>query len=326
MVGMASKSSVGFRRALPALLSLQKEGVLELRAVCSVSKPSFAQWVSEMYQIPARPDTFEELLERPDIDAVYISKLPTEHVELAIHALLAGKHVFVEKPFLFQPDDEIKLVRAAASKYNLFAINHTYFGSPLQEDRFSSLLSLNRIGQIQSIQVSIAGAGHWLEDPRDWHWDATKGGGAGRDLLPHALTIATCILGYVPSMAWQVSAKPEANRADSMFTAWGVHPRGPQLLFEVDWTKPRRHEVIISGIYGSIRIEMADHWKVTRIAKEMPEGVMEPDEYHTDTILWWRSMFLHFIAGNLKPAVGLDVEKEVMRMYENLRINREVPH
>src|SRR6266705_4613348 len=52
-------------------------------------------------QIPSDKKFFSDpssLLEDPDIQAVSISTPPNTHYDLAMQALLAGKHVFVEKP------------------------------------------------------------------------------------------------------------------------------------------------------------------------------------------------------------------------------------
>ncbi|TFD95220.1 Gfo/Idh/MocA family oxidoreductase [Cryobacterium lactosi] len=60
--------------------------------------------------------TYEELLARDDIDAVYISTVNTTHADLAVAALLAGKAVLCEKPVAPTPAEvERVLAQAAAS-------------------------------------------------------------------------------------------------------------------------------------------------------------------------------------------------------------------
>lgn len=54
-----------------------------------------------------------EILESPDIDAVLISVDPSANIDLALEAVEAGKHVFVEKPVGTDPDAAARLARAA---------------------------------------------------------------------------------------------------------------------------------------------------------------------------------------------------------------------
>lgn len=58
--------------------------------------------------------TYEEILERDDVDAVYIGTVHTTHAELAIAALDAGKAVLCEKPLTTTPADTDAALEAAA--------------------------------------------------------------------------------------------------------------------------------------------------------------------------------------------------------------------
>jgi predicted dehydrogenase len=62
----------------------------------------------------------DELLARPDIDAVYIATATRDHAAHAIAALAAGKAVLCEKPFAISADQGQRVVQAAAQHRELF--------------------------------------------------------------------------------------------------------------------------------------------------------------------------------------------------------------
>jgi predicted dehydrogenase len=69
----------------------------ELRWLCDVSPDLLAE-TSARYPQAQTTTSFEEMLADPELDAVAIATPVVTHYELAKQALLAGKHVFVEKP------------------------------------------------------------------------------------------------------------------------------------------------------------------------------------------------------------------------------------
>ena len=60
--------------------------------------------------------SFDELLAIPEIALVVVNTPDVTHYELTKKALLAGKHVIVEKPFVFNVEDGEELIKLAAEK------------------------------------------------------------------------------------------------------------------------------------------------------------------------------------------------------------------
>jgi myo-inositol 2-dehydrogenase/D-chiro-inositol 1-dehydrogenase len=73
---------------------------------------------------PARGDAagFDETLEKSD--AVYITAPNTKHVELALRAIAAGKHVFCEKPMAANMEDAQRVLEAAQASKRVFQVGH----------------------------------------------------------------------------------------------------------------------------------------------------------------------------------------------------------
>ena len=67
---------------------------------------------------------FTEVLEDPEVDGVMIATPPLSHAALARQALLAGKHVFVEKPLSLYTDDASNLVDLSEQKEKILMVGH----------------------------------------------------------------------------------------------------------------------------------------------------------------------------------------------------------
>jgi predicted dehydrogenase len=57
--------------------------------------------------------TLEALLAASDVDIVYIATPPATHVDLAVAALQAGKHVLLEKPFTTTAAEAVRVAETA---------------------------------------------------------------------------------------------------------------------------------------------------------------------------------------------------------------------
>src|SRR5260370_32557929 len=69
---------------------------------------------------PATYPDWRKIIDRKDIDAVFIATPPYLHSEMAIAALKAGKHVYCEKPIGVTPAQGRALVEVARSTHRAF--------------------------------------------------------------------------------------------------------------------------------------------------------------------------------------------------------------
>jgi predicted dehydrogenase len=71
-------------------------------------------------------DTVDELLDDRDVDAVVVCTSTSSHFEMAKRALLAGKHVLLEKPLCEQPAQIRELAEIARSQSKICMPSHNY--------------------------------------------------------------------------------------------------------------------------------------------------------------------------------------------------------
>jgi len=114
-----------------------------LRAETCASSP----WVSALHLAEIKPERLREvagrtkpatatadygvLLENNTIDAIMISATPeTTHFPMAKESLLAGKHVFLEKPMALELSEADELINLARTKGLLFTIGYSQRFNP----------------------------------------------------------------------------------------------------------------------------------------------------------------------------------------------------
>jgi predicted dehydrogenase len=118
--------------------------------------------------------SYREAIESPDIDAVVVAVPPRFHLELALEALAAGKHVLVEKPaFPKMADYEtVRDARDRAGRVVLVGENDHY--KPLAVC-LRSLLARDLIGEL--VFAHFTTIAHRLKSADDWRNDEAMAGG-----------------------------------------------------------------------------------------------------------------------------------------------------
>lgn len=91
-------------------------------------------------------DDFQELLEDTDLDLIVIATPADTHYDLAKQALLAGKHVMVEKPFVFRPEEGTELINLAEKKGLILMVDHPHIFQK-DHDTIKDIIKNNELGK-----------------------------------------------------------------------------------------------------------------------------------------------------------------------------------
>ncbi len=78
------------------------------------------------YPAVAVTESHRQLIENPDVDVVAIATPVSTHFDLAMRALQAGKHVFVEKPLASTAEQVRRLMDAAQKANRILMVDHTF--------------------------------------------------------------------------------------------------------------------------------------------------------------------------------------------------------
>jgi predicted dehydrogenase len=128
---------------------------VRLAAVCDLNKERLAP-VKARYPSVAVTDNYDEILADPAIDAVAIATPVSSHFKLAMRALMAGKHVFVEKPIASSTEEAERLVEEAARRGLVLAVDHTFVHTgAVRKIRELAEGSLGEIYYYDSVRVNL---------------------------------------------------------------------------------------------------------------------------------------------------------------------------
>lgn len=139
---------------------------------------------------------FDQLLARPDVDAICVATNNLSHFELARRALLAGKHVFVEKPLASRAEDARALSALARERSLSLCVDHmmTKNGYNLEARR---LALGGEVGKLASICVHMEFSyGATPEEAATWRCSRPEElGGPLGDVGSHCLYMAEFLAG-----------------------------------------------------------------------------------------------------------------------------------
>ena len=122
-----------------------------LRSVCEVREGVNGE-VREKYHVPTCTQ-LEEVLKDPMVRGVAIAAPASEHYAIGMRCLLAGKHVFMEKPLALQLEDGRKLVGAARSHNLTLMVGHILQYHPAIL-KLKELIDSGELGHIKYIYSS----------------------------------------------------------------------------------------------------------------------------------------------------------------------------
>ena len=144
------------------------------------------------HQVPKWYDDADELINDPEINAIYIATPPKFHEEYALSAMRAGKPVYVEKPMSVDTAACVRMQNFAEKEGVKLCVAHYRRALPMFL-KVKELLASNSIGAIrfvtirllqpdQSIMIAKT-ATNWRVDP------SVAGAGLFYDLAPHQLDL-----------------------------------------------------------------------------------------------------------------------------------------
>lgn len=182
-------------------------------------------------------ERYSDILAADDIDAVLISTPIRTHYALAREALLAGKHVFVEKPMGQRSDECRELIRLSKERSLVLMPGHTFLYSPPVR-KVKEIIDAGELGESYFATFSRVNLGIHQSDAS-----------VVRDLGPHDFSILLYWFGRPEFVRAVGRDSIGSGQLDVAFIDVGM-PSGALVHIELSWlapTKLRRTVLVGSG-------------------------------------------------------------------------------
>jgi predicted dehydrogenase len=248
----------------------------KITGMCDIFEPNLSKGVNLAGSQPKTFAEYKKLIESKDVDAVVIATPLHMHYEIALAALEAGKHVFVEKTMMYsmkQCEQIVLATRAHASQ--VFQVGHQHRFDPVIH-KVVDMSKDGAIGKVTHIRCMWHRNGDWRRpvptinfDPSPWgypdlehliNWRMYKrySGGLMCELGSHMVEICNLIIGATPAAVTGIGGidywKDGRETFDNV-TAVYNYPAGQKVTFSSTTTNAHDGEhIVIMGTEGTIEL------------------------------------------------------------------------
>jgi predicted dehydrogenase len=220
-------------------------------------------------QLPGTVATsrFEDLLEDEGLHAVVVSTTAGTHYKLCKAALLAGKDVFVEKPFVLEVAQAEELTRLADDLGRVLMVGHLLEYHPIIT-RLKQMIDAGELGQIYYVYSQRLNLGT-IRGDENALWS----------FAPHDISSILYLLGQEPT---DITARGQAylqrGIEDVVFLSLNFADRSMAHI-HVSWLDP--HKVRKLTIVGSKKMAVFDDLESTEKLRIYDKSAQHSDTYNT---------------------------------------------
>jgi D-xylose 1-dehydrogenase (NADP+, D-xylono-1,5-lactone-forming) len=237
--------------------------------------------------------SYDELLEDPEVDAVYIALPNALHHTWTMRALAAGKHVLAEKPYTRRPE-EVDEAWDEAERRGL-VVTEAFMWRHARQTRLMLDL-LPQLGELRTVHATFTGRITRADDVR---WVRELGGGALLDLGTYCIGAARLVTGREPEHA--AGEAHSAGEVDGTFT--GMLGFGDvTATFQCSLVARLQNGIEVTGDGGVLVAPSAFVHPPGVVILNGEEHRVGPGDHYRDEL----DDFCAAIRGERKPLIGRD--------------------
>lgn len=204
---------------------------------------------AEAHGIEHAGDSVEQMLERGDVDAVYIASPHAQHHALARPVIEAGVPVLVEKAFTLNTAQARELLDLARDR-GVFAMEAMWARFLPQYDVLRRILADGLLGEV--VEVAADHGQSFTPDPSHRMYAPELGGGALLDLGVYPVSFAQMVLGSLGEIA--VRGDLTETGVDAYVGLLARGEQGGRARLSATLRARTPTEAVVSGTLGSARL------------------------------------------------------------------------
>ena len=226
----------------------------------------------------------QELIDDPDVNAIYIATPPSSHATFAIMAMRAGKPVYIEKPLAASYNDCIRINRISEQTgVPCFVAYYRRYLPYFQ--KVKEIIQNGTIGKVINVQIRFS------VPPRDLDYKNEKelpwrlqpdiaGGGYFYDLAPHQIDLLQNIFGVITRAHGYPANRAHLYKAEDTVSACfffenGVTGSGSWCFVGHESAKEDCIEII--GDKGSLSFSVFTYEPIVLITSEGKQSITVPN-------------------------------------------------
>ncbi len=321
--GVLSTANIAQTQVIPAIFRAENAEVVAI-----ASRGSKVHAVASALHIPKAYESYEQLLNDSDIDAVYIPLPNHLHKEWVLQAARRGKHILCEKPAALTAGEAAEMVQICSEHNVKFMEGFMYQLHP-QHARVKEIIASGEIGALKLIKSSHS---FYLENRNnDIRMDKDMGGGSLYDVGCYSIEVIRHITGAEPIEVQAIAVmEPESGIDLSVYSHLKLD-NGLTAIFDCSFDMTGRNEYEIIGTKGTIKVPFAFRPDVNGgigIILVQVSGMVREEKLYGDIYRLEVEHFSSAILNNTDPAITGQSTINNMRVldacYQSIQTGRPV--
>ena len=191
-----------------------------------------------------------DVLSRRDIDGIIIATPAETHYRIAREALLAAKHVYVEKPLVLEEKDGLELMKLAQTQERVLMVGHLLQYHPVFV-KLKEMVQNGELGRINYIYSNRLNLGK-IRREENILWS----------FAPHDISMILTLAGEEPESVQATGGNYLHRRIADVTTTHLEFPSGLRAHIFVSWLHPFKEQKLV--VVGDKKMAMFDDtqpWK-----------------------------------------------------------------
>lgn len=231
--------------------------------------------IERLYDVPGWP--VEAILAAPEIDAVVLAAPAEQHARLALAALAAGKHVFIEKPLALTVADGERIVAAGVAAKRIVMVGHLLQYHPAFI-RLRSLCAAGELGRLQYVYSNRLNLGK-IRREENVFWS----------FAPHDISMILALAGESPERVDAAGYCYLHKHLADVTTTSLVFSSGINAHIFVSWVHPYKEQrLVVVGDGGMAVFDDGQPWDrkllLYRHRIVWREGMPEPSRAEAELV------------------------------------------